>query len=652
MNTKNNLLTNPWVSMGLPALTVLLGVQLLRALFPLLLYVLGDARGWSAVAIGGLALAVFALSFLANLLRKAIGGRVLLIVTVAGVGVTRLALQLWPDAPLAYLLLCMVGAVCFVWFFPVYLAALRPSARQEMVKFGCGLQLGFILAILLNGLYNSYEFNWQPGLANALLAIVLVGWQLGCLAGVLSTLPPAADQDTPLRQALPWAMIGPFFFVQLLIFLNLAHLSAVGGWQLPLTLALALLAGLAGLAAMVYIAARGCQWAVVLLMGVALLALAWFGDVSPLITAVYLILGQIILAMILMLVLLNTQQQTDNPSSASGRSYTIRNITIANGIGWLLFVIFIFLYYAGYTLPLFPHDILPPIAILLIVLAGIAASRTTTQPQSPLVFRSGVVLLLVVLAAVLFKWVTWQTATPATPSGGPVRVLTYNLHNGINPWGQLNLEAIAQTIESEDPDVIALQEVSRGWIINGSADMLQWLGQRLDMPYVWGPTEGDLWGNAIFSRYPIITSEVHALPPDDLLLHRGFILAEIDINAREPLHLIDTHYHHLNEDSAIRVVQTEALLGFWNGRPHTLVMGDLNARPDAPEMQMFRDAGFTDAIDAAGISPGYTYSSTSPDRRLDYIWYTADITAADVIINSSTASDHLGVAATVEISAP
>ena len=68
-----------------------------------------------------------------------------------------------------------------------------------------------------------------------------------------------------------------------------------------------------------------------------------------------------------------------------------------------------------------------------------------------------------------------------------------------------------------------------------------------------------------------------------------------------------------------------------------------------PEMQLLRDAGFTDAIDAAGITPGYTYSSTDPNRRLDYIWYTADISASEVVINPSTASDHLGVVATVEI---
>lgn len=646
MNTKNDLLTNPWAAVGLPALTILLGVQLLRALFPLLLYVLGDRMGWTAVGIGALAFIVFTSSFLAEFLRRAVGARVLLLVTVLGVGITRLALQLWPNAPLAYLILCIVGAICFVLFFPVYLAALRPHGRQNMVTFAYGLQVGFILVVLLNGLYNSYEFNWQSGWLNGLLAIVLVLLQMGSLAFVMNKLPPAAaDQDAPFRQALPWGMFGPFLFLQLLFFLNLAQLSAVGGWQLPLTMALALLAGAAGLAVMGYVATRGRHGALVLVTGLALAALVWFAESSPVVTAVTLIFGQMVLAAILMLVVLNT-------GGGEGRAHTIRNITIASGIGWILFVIFIFLYYAGYTLPLFANTILPPLAILLVMLAGLAANRAATEPTPPIVFHSGLIVVLVVLAAVLFKWVTWQTPTAVLAPGGPVRVLVYNLHNGVNPWGQLDLEAIAQTIESENPDVVALQEVSRGWIVNGSADMLQWLGQRLGMPYVWGATESGNWGNAVFSRYPILASEVHALPPDDLLLHRGFIFIEVDINEANPLRLINTHYHHLDDGSAIRVQQTEAILDFWNGRAHTLVMGDLNARPDTPEMQLLRDAGFTDAIDAAGITPGYTYSSTNPDRRLDYIWYTADTNASEVVINPSTASDHLGVAATIELNTP
>lgn len=80
--------------------------------------------------------------------------------------------------------------------------------------------------------------------------------------------------------------------------------------------------------------------------------------------------------------------------------------------------------------------------------------------------------------------------------------MTYNLHNGFNTDGNLDMEALARVIEENHPDIVALQEISKGWLITGRLDMLTWLSQRLSMPYVSGPTADPLWGNAILSPIP------------------------------------------------------------------------------------------------------------------------------------------------------
>ena len=90
----------------------------------------------------------------------------------------------------------------------------------------------------------------------------------------------------------------------------------------------------------------------------------------------------------------------------------------------------------------------------------------------------------------------WHDPT-STPGQLPIRIMSYNLHSGFDVTGRLNLEGIAQAIEAEQADVIGLQEVSRGWVLDGSVDMLTWLSQRLNLPYVWAPTADPLWGNAI-----------------------------------------------------------------------------------------------------------------------------------------------------------
>jgi len=62
---------------------------------------------------------------------------------------------------------------------------------------------------------------------------------------------------------------------------------------------------------------------------------------------------------------------------------------------------------------------------------------------------------------------------------------------------------------------------------------------------------------------------------------------------------------------------------------------------------MLRQAGLSDVLDLAGISPGYTNPSDQPRQRIDYIRITPDLTASDVAITADAASDHLGVVATV-----
>jgi endonuclease/exonuclease/phosphatase family metal-dependent hydrolase len=245
----------------------------------------------------------------------------------------------------------------------------------------------------------------------------------------------------------------------------------------------------------------------------------------------------------------------------------------------------------------------------------------------------------------LYVIATQKTAVATTGNGYPIRVMNYNLHNGFHPYGFLDLEAIAQVIENENADVVALQEVARGWVINGSDDMLIWLSRRLDMAYISGPTADPLWGNALLSRYPIINYELLPLPGDDIPLRRGFIAAEIDLGGGDTLNAIVTHLHHPSDASALRQEQVQAILDYVQDDAQTIIMGDFNATPETPEIVLLRDAGFLDIL--IGVQPNYTYPSLDPDQQIDYIWLTPDLTAEAIHIPLEPASDHLGVAATI-----
>lgn len=85
--------------------TVAFGVQIIRVLLPGLVWVLGDTLalalidhlGLSVIILGTVGLAVFSAAFLTGLLRRIVSTRNLVIAGAGGIGVMRLALQLYHD---------------------------------------------------------------------------------------------------------------------------------------------------------------------------------------------------------------------------------------------------------------------------------------------------------------------------------------------------------------------------------------------------------------------------------------------------------------------------------------------------------------------------------------------------------------------------
>ena len=62
----------------------------------------------------------------------------------------------------------------------------------------------------------------------------------------------------------------------------------------------------------------------------------------------------------------------------------LRNLTIAHGLGFVILVIFLFGYYAGYDLNLpFDNSLLPMICFAIVVLCGLPVPETPNDPLGP-----------------------------------------------------------------------------------------------------------------------------------------------------------------------------------------------------------------------------------------------------------------------------
>ncbi len=624
-------------TLALPALTVTFGLQLLRVLLPLFLWYLGDSVSLSYVLLGPLALGIFAAAFLAGVFRQKLGHARALIVAVGGVGIARLSEQLVANAAFDLVFAC-VGVILFTFFFPIYLAHARTQGGDATRRFGRGVLLGLVFDTTIHGALGTLDLSWQTNW----LALGFVALMVAAQWALLLRLHPNETPEIFVSAwgDLPLAAMGPFFFVSLVVLQNLARVTTLTGFAPPMAFAFLVVANAIGLAAALLpiIPERSTMFAAVVATGfVAILASR--PDPEPGTSDLLYLFGNLLMFPLVTLIFAGL--------SAKSSVGEFTPSVIANGIGWMIFVLCMFAYYISYDIRLpFPNTWLPPFTVILVGLGAMIAMRTMPPHPSAEDWTSATVaatLILVPLVAAM----GWRAPAPIAGKGFPVRVMTYNIHNGFNTDGRLDLESIAQTIEQGKPDVVALQEIARGWVVDSSVDTIGWLSRRLKMPYVFAPTADRVWGNAILSRYPIKEWKNEPLPPRNLLLKRGILSARIDVGDGDELILLATHYHHISRDTEIRQQQSPEIVRVWNQRARVVFLGDLNARPTAIEIVMLRDAGLQDAFATIGSGDGFTFDSVKPYERIDYIWFSPDLKVSDLLIPTSTASDHLGIAVTV-----
>jgi endonuclease/exonuclease/phosphatase family metal-dependent hydrolase len=219
-------------------------------------------------------------------------------------------------------------------------------------------------------------------------------------------------------------------------------------------------------------------------------------------------------------------------------------------------------------------------------------------------------------------------------------VMTYNIHQGFGSGQVPSLDLLTDAISAQSPDVLVLQEVVRGWMIDEQHDALSVLAERLKMPYVFAPNIGDLYGNAILSRFPMTDiKRVHfAVQPSLRHQPRGAVGVRIG-----DVLIVTTHLDELADSSPIRQEQVRTILREWDGEKIAIIAGDMNADPDDLEMSLFSEAGYGDLAERLGT----TTVTDDPPRRIDYIWGIGVIGSSPRKVEAPGASDHFGLVVNV-----
>src|SRR5437773_577029 len=270
------------------------------------------------------------------------------------------------------------------------------------------------------------------------------------------------------------------------------------------------------------------------------------------------------------------------------------------------------------------------------VLVGLGLAAGSLPPSRALPIALVPIVVGVPFLALLL---TPQSPPPRDPTS-TFRVMTYNIHQGFNAGQVPSLDMLVDVISRESPDVLVLQEVVRGWMIDEQHDALGVLAERLDMPYVFAPNIGDLYGNAILSRFPMTdVKRVHfAVQPSVKHQPRG----AVGVRVGDVL-IITTHLDDVADSSAIRQEQVRTIMREWDGEKVAIIAGDMNAEPGYLEMGLFSEAGYGDLAEPAGP----TTTMDDPPKRIDYIWGIGVIGSSPHTVMALGASDHRAVVVNV-----
>jgi endonuclease/exonuclease/phosphatase family metal-dependent hydrolase len=272
--------------------------------------------------------------------------------------------------------------------------------------------------------------------------------------------------------------------------------------------------------------------------------------------------------------------------------------------------------------------------------------------------RLGSLLLLVSLLATAFGATT--ATGPAQAAGArtmaaerQLRVATFNIHHGVGLDGVLDLARIAATVERTGAEVIGLQEVDRHWSARSNfVDQATWLADVLDMHLAFGanldldpPAPGAprrQFGTAILSAYKIRAWTNTLLPRPLGGEQRGLLEGQIKVRGI-PVRVFNTHLQHDSQvERLAQVARIRQVLATAN--ESVVLLGDLNATPDTPEIAGLTDL-LVDAWVTAGVGDGFTFDAATPHARIDYVMSSGNVVARTAAVVTTDAADHLPVVA-------
>ena len=232
----------------------------------------------------------------------------------------------------------------------------------------------------------------------------------------------------------------------------------------------------------------------------------------------------------------------------------------------------------------------------------------------------------------------------ATASFAQVRLMSYNIRNGVGMDDVRNLDRTASVISRIAPDAVAVEEVDSVTGRSGGVYVLGALAEKLGMHATYSPAidyDGGRYGIGLLSRTEPLS--VKRLPLPGREEERTILIAEFPEYVYCVTHLSLTE---ADRDASLPII-IEAVKGF--DKP-VFMAGDFNSQPNEPFM-VHLQKDFTVLNDMKA----FTFPASNPTETIDYIVELrrdgakgSTVNVAEVV-NAPVESDHRPILVTVTL---
>lgn len=265
--------------------------------------------------------------------------------------------------------------------------------------------------------------------------------------------------------------------------------------------------------------------------------------------------------------------------------------------------------------------------------------------------------LLLFLFALIISFSCSNKIAPTTskPFTGTLKVMAYNVHHCEPPSkpGVIDLDAIVNVINRENPDLIALQEIDVNINRSGKINQASEIARKAGYPSFYFSKaidyDGGDYGVLILSKYPLSEMETHRLPTEASTKGepRVFSLATVTLPGGKKIKFGSTHLDAQREPTN-RILQANEISRVTSSIHLPLIIaGDFNAVENSDVMQIIKSK-FT--LSCSGCAP--TIPQINPTKTIDFIGFRPGNVfevLSHKVVQEPYASDHLPVVAELRV---